>query len=342
MCDEFYMDLALKEAWKWQILTYPNPAVGCVVLGKHSEILSIKAHQKAGSFHAELNAIFSALNKYDKFRLKFETKFGDIKAQISPNLLYEFILENHGNFLKEATAFVTLEPCSHYGKTPPCANLLKELGFKRVVISVKDNNEIASGGAKILENSGVEVRFGVLESKGLELLEPFLSWQKGNFSFLKLGIGINGILKGGIITNLASRKKVHQIREVLDLLVVGGNTVRIDRPTLDTRLSNGKNLPDIFIYSNIKEFDKTIPLFNVKNREVIISNDIEQITQKPLVMFEGGENMINNLPNFVTHLLIFFSPNLKYEENFKTNLNLKLLNLENLDENFYGWFKINR
>lgn len=337
MSDEFYMDLALKEAWKWQILTYPNPAVGCLVQSRAGEILSIKAHQKAGNCHAELNAIFSALMKFSKFRAKFELKFKN--EDVFANEIYDFILDNHDSFLEGATAYVTLEPCSHTGKTPPCANLLKELKFKRVVISVKDSNDIASGGAKILEKAGVGVKFGVLKNKGEELIEPFLAWQNGNFSFLKLGSTINGVLKPGVITNEAARKRVHEIREVLDLLVIGGNTVRVDKPTLDTRLASGLNSPDIFIYSKKESFDTNIPLFKIKNRKVTISSDINQVLKKRLVMFEGGEGMIKALPNFVTHLLIFFSPNLGNLENFKTNLNLKLLNLDSIDGNFYGWFK---
>ncbi|QKF64303.1 bifunctional diaminohydroxyphosphoribosylaminopyrimidine deaminase/5-amino-6-(5-phosphoribosylamino)uracil reductase RibD [Campylobacter corcagiensis] len=337
MSDEFYMDLAIKEAWKWQILTYPNPAVGCVITDKFGKILSIQAHKKAGFAHAELNAILTALLNFSEFKTKFEMKFENRVFLASE--IYDFILNNHNYLLENATAYVTLEPCSHIGKTPPCANLLKELKFKRVVISIKDSSDIAGGGAEILQKAGVEVKFGVLKDKGDELIEPFLAWQNGNFSFLKLGSSINGILKGGLITNKASRKKVHEIREVLDLLVIGGNTVRVDRPRIDTRLASGKNPPDVLIYSKERSFDTKIPLFSVKNREVMITSDINQALKRRLVMFEGGDGMIKNLPNFVTHLLIFFSPNLGVLDNFKVNLDLKLLNLGTIDGNFYGWFK---
>ena len=268
MNDEFYMSLAIKKAWQYQILTYPNPAVGALILDKNNQILSIEAHQKAGCNHAEVNAIKSALKK-----LNPNLFFPEDEKQT-----YDFILKNHNNLLKEAKIYVTLEPCSHHGKTPPCANLIKELYFSEVIISQKDINPTAKGGAEILKSAGIKVKFGVLQNEGFLLLEPFLRCLNGNFSFLKLGMSLNGVIKGGVITNNASRLLVHKLRNVSEILAIGGNTVRVDRPILDTRLlgENFKN-PDIFIYSKKNEFDKTIPLFSVKNRKVIISNDIEKL-----------------------------------------------------------------
>ena len=333
MNDEFYMNLALKKAWKYQVLTYPNPPVGCVILSDKGEILSIGSHEKAGEGHAELNAIKQALKK-----LNGSLNFPDNASEI-----YEFILKNHKNLLKNAKAYVTLEPCSHHGKTPPCANLLKELKFSEVVIGTKDENKVASGGAEILKNAGISVKFGILKNECEKLVEPFKLWQNGNFSFIKLGMSINGVVEGGIITNLASRAFVHKIRSVIDILAIGGNTVRIDRPTLDIRLlyknSQNKN-PDVFIYSRGDEFDKTIPLFNIPNREVKISSDVNLVKNYKLAMFEGGKNLVKNLPEFVTHALIFFSPNLLNRANLMAELNLEPLFFNNLDDNFYGWFKI--
>ncbi|VYT02500.1 bifunctional diaminohydroxyphosphoribosylaminopyrimidine deaminase/5-amino-6-(5-phosphoribosylamino)uracil reductase RibD [Campylobacter ureolyticus] len=333
MNDEFYMSLAIKKAWQYQILTYPNPAVGALILDKNNQILSIEAHQKAGYNHAEVNAIKSALKK-----LNSNLVFPKDEKQT-----YDFILKNHNNLLKEAKIYVTLEPCAHHGKTPPCANLIKELYFSEVIISQKDINPTAKGGAQILKNAGIKVKFGVLQNEGFLLLEPFLRCLNGNFSFLKLGMSLNGVIKGGVITNNASRLLVHKLRNVSEILAIGGNTVRVDRPILDTRLlgENFKN-PDIFIYSKKNEFDKTIPLFSVKNREVIISNDIEKLKNYKLCMIEGGEQMARNLPNFVTHILIFFSNKFINLDSISLNLELELLFLDKLDDNYYGWFKIKR
>ena len=126
MCNEYYMNIAINKAWEFQFLTYPNPAVGCVITGKNGEILSINAHEKAGMPHAELNAIKYALEMKNP---AFKQDFDEIK---DTNELYNFIMQNHSNLLNGSTAYVTLEPCSHQGRTPPCANLLKELGFKQV------------------------------------------------------------------------------------------------------------------------------------------------------------------------------------------------------------------
>ncbi|MSN96871.1 bifunctional diaminohydroxyphosphoribosylaminopyrimidine deaminase/5-amino-6-(5-phosphoribosylamino)uracil reductase RibD [Campylobacter sp. FMV-PI01] len=332
MSDEFYMSLALNEAWKFQGLTYPNPAVGCVILDKFGKILSIAAHQKAGCGHAELNGVALALKKINP----------NLIFPKNPNEIYNFILENHNNLLKGSKAFVTLEPCSHIGKTPPCAKLLVALKFSEVIIGYKDENKIAKGGAEILKRSNICVKFGVLEDKCKELIEPFLSWQNGNFSFLKLGASLNGVLKGGVITNLESRQMTHKFRSLIDLLVIGGNTVRIDRPRLDTRLINGTKNPDIFIYSKSKNFDKTIPLFEVRDRKILIQSDINLVKNYKFCMFEGGENLIKNLPPFVTHILIFFSEKFINLENLSINLNLKLLFMDKISDNFYGWFKILR
>lgn len=328
MNDEFYMNLALKEAWKYQILTYPNPAVGCVICDKFGKILSINAHKQAGCAHAELGAVLAALKILNP-NLNFPT---DIKKA------YEFVLENHANLLEGASAYVTLEPCSHYGRTPPCANLLKELKFKKVVIGSKDDTKEASGGACILKEAGIEVIFDVLKEKCDDLLKPFLDWKNGNFTFFKLATSLNGVTSGGIITNQSSRKMVHAIRDKITLLAIGGNTVRVDRPRLDSRLINGKN-PDIFIYSKKKDFDKNIPLFDIKDRKVSIGNDINFIKNYNLCMIEGGQNLLKSLPGFVEYILVFFASNFIDRQNFALNLDLKILYLVEIDGGFYGWFK---
>lgn len=328
MNDEFYMDLALKKAWKYQVLTYPNPAVGCVICDKFGKILSIEAHVKSGSAHAELNAIKSALRAINP-ALKFPN---------NPNEIYKFILQNHANTLKNATAFVTLEPCAHQGKTPPCAKLLTNLGFKRVVFGSNDETIEAKGGALILSNANMDVKSGILKERCDELIEPFLRWKSGNFSFFKLATSLNGVISGGVISSEKSRILVHQMRSVLPLLAIGGNSVRTDHPTLDARFVKGK-APNIFIYSHSKDFDKEIPLFGVKNREVYIGDDIEFVRKFPLCMIEGGENFISNLPEFVEHFLIFFAPNFLNRTNFISNLSLKPLFLGRVGDEFYGWFK---
>ena len=125
--DRFYMKLALDEAWKYQLLTYPNPAVGCVLV-KNNEILSIEAHKKAGDSHAELNALKEAyLKKYPNSVLKILDDPFEINA---------YLISNHNDFFVDCTVYVTLEPCSHIGKTPSCANLLVKLNVKLIVLFI--------------------------------------------------------------------------------------------------------------------------------------------------------------------------------------------------------------
>lgn len=327
--DEFYMSLAIKKAWEFQILTYPNPAVGCVILDKNGQILSIEAHQKSGRAHAELNAVKSALAKLNP----------NFNFPNEPNELYDFILKNHSNLLQNAKAYVTLEPCSHKGKTPPCANLLKELKFKEVIIAIADENKIASGGAEILKNAGILVKFGILQDEANLLIEPFLRWQSGNFSFFKIALSANGVASGGIISNISSRTHSHRLRSLCDLLVIGGNTVRIDRPTLDTRLiTEGKN-PDVMIYSRADKFDESIPLFGVKNRKVEIANSLDGAFGRNLVMFEGGENFLRNLDDRVDWILLYQSSEFKNTSNIRLNLPFKRLFSQNFGSDTLSWLK---
>ena len=353
MNDEFYMGLTLSEAWKFQILTYPNPAVGCLILDENGKILSCKAHEKAGYLHAEPTAILFALcrkskNFQDKFLKAYNEKFFlnlkpiDLEDQLlEPKFTYEFILKNHSNLLKNAKAYVTLEPCLHHGKTPPCAILLKELGFSEVIIGSHDENQIASGGGNLFKSAGIKVKFGVLKERCDKLLEPFLAYQNSSFSFLKIAISKNGVASGGIITNELSRTHVHKLRSVIDTLIIGGNTVRIDRPKLDSRLVSGGKNPDVIIHSRSDEFDKTIPLFNVPGRKVSIQ---KELSLKGLSMFEGAGEFLKlakdgKLAN-VKWLLIYQSSNFKMGENLSLDLNLKPLFSGNFGEDSYTWYEI--
>ena len=375
MNDEFYMDLCLKEAWKFQILTYPNPAVGCAILDKNGALLSVKAHEKAGFLHAEPRAIFFALCKIlpnfashfmREYELEFGVKFSEISelenANLAPNFTYDFILLHHQNALQGAKAYVSLEPCAHKGKTPPCARLFVELGFASVCIGAHDENKIASGGARILKDAKIAVKMGVLADKISALMYPFYQWQSANFSFFKVAMTLNGKISGKI-SGPNSLSHMHQIRAIIDLLAIGGNTVRSDKPILDARFApeileilpknEPKNsvqfrknrAPDLFIYSNRHDFSADLPLYNVPNRSVEISDNFEQILSRKLCMIEGGANMLSALPNFVRYFLIYFSDDiydknsLNLGDNLSKNLRLKPLFLGENGGERYGWFE---
>ena len=311
------LDLAINEAWKYQLLTYPNPAVGCVVVVKNK--IFVDAHKKAGEPHAEVNALFKAFSFFHK----------------TPNLrtskeIHEFLIKNHNNFFNEAEIFVTLEPCSHIGKTPSCANLLAILKPKKVTIGWLDPIAKHSGGVDILRNAGIEVEV-VNDKRCYDLIEPFVKWNKERFIFFKLAQTLNGVIKGGYISSENSLNWVHQIRDKIDLLVIGGNTVRIDKPTLDARRIRGK-APDVLIYSKNKNFDKTIPLFNVKNRKVFVEDSLEIINNYNFIMVEGGENLYNELKNFVDWKVFIVSPKMSILDNFKVDDKVEVLHVEKRDD----------
>ncbi|WP_086245365.1 bifunctional diaminohydroxyphosphoribosylaminopyrimidine deaminase/5-amino-6-(5-phosphoribosylamino)uracil reductase RibD [Campylobacter devanensis] len=332
MGDEFYLSLAIDKAWDYQLLTYPNPAVGAVILDENGKILSICAHQKAGEAHAELNATKEALESKDS---SLKTIFATAK---NPNELYNLIIQNHRNLLKNSTYYVTLEPCAHQGKTPPCASLILAIGAKRVVIGSRDYGEHAKGGAEFLAQNGVEVKLDVCKARCDELLEPFLRWQSGNFIFFKIALSQNGVATGGVISNLASRTHTHRIRELAELMIVGGATVCTDRPTLDARLISGR-APDILIYSSKTEFDLQIPLFNIPNRKVEISNSIEPAFKKRFVMIEGGENFLRNLDSRVDWILIYRSNEFKSANNINLDMKVKILHRSIFGDGELLWCK---
>jgi len=307
MVDEnYFMQKAVDEAWKYQGLTFPNPPVAALIVDKDQKIVSLGVHKKAGLSHAELDAVKNALLFYG----------ADIKEN-DPSKLHSFIIKNYKSYFKDHDIYVTLEPCNHYGKTPPCSMLLKEMGFKKVFISVKDPNSCATGGGELLKNY-TTVYEDVLKEEGEKLIHFFKIWQKkGSFVFFKVAVSKNNVYTGGVISSKRSRELVHKIREIIDLLVIGGESVRVDRPTLDTRLSSGKNPPDVLILSKKDDFDKDIPLFKVKNRKVFISDNLDILQNYRYIMIEGGENLYNLLKDQVDAVMIFQSDKILNGKSFK-------------------------
>jgi len=309
--------LAINEAWKYQFLTYPNPAVGASLIVKNK--LFVSAHKKAGFPHAEVNVLWEAFKAFHNTP--------DLKTSKE---IHEYLIQNHNNFFKDVEIFVTLEPCAHIGKTPSCANLLSILKPKKVIIGWLDTIDSHSGGVEILKNAGIKVE--VLNDKRcFDLIEPFIKWTKEKFIFFKLAETLNGVIKGGYISSESSLNFVHQIRDKIDLLVIGGNTVRIDRPTLDSRRIKGKN-PDILIYSKNKNFDKTIPLFNMADRKVFIEDNLKKLKDYKFIMVEGGENLYNELKSLVDWKVLIISPKMNNLENFKTIDNIEILHIEKRDD----------
>ncbi len=330
--DEFYMQLALNEAWKHQLLTYPNPAVGAVVVCD-GRLLAIEAHQKAGTSHAEVLALVGAYGAMQGSKIDFDPT--------DALLAHEFLLSLPDGFFGECEIYITLEPCSHEGKTPSCANLLQTLGLKRVVIGINDPIKGHDGGVDILRQSidDSRIKVGVLQEECKVLIEPFLIWQERAFVLFKLAQTANGRIGGGYLSCDASLRHVHRLREACDTLLIGGNTVRTDRPALDCRFTGGR-APDVMIYSREKELDREIPLFHVREREVIIGDDLSLLEQPSFILAEGGEGLLNALKEKIDWILLYQTPKLStHDLSYNTTMNLAFLHQRSIGVDLMIWSK---
>lgn len=215
MNDKDYMQFALTLAGKASGQTSPNPLVGAVVV-KGGDIIGFGAHLKAGEAHAEVNALRMA-----------------------------------GDQARDATIYVTLEPCSHSGKTAPCADLLIEKGIKHAVIACVDPNEkIAGKGIEKLCQAGIHVEIGILKQEAEELNKVFFHYIKNKTPYvtMKSAISLDGKTatvtgESKWITGEAARLDVHHYRHHHDAILVGVNTVLTDNPSLTTRLPEGGKNP---------------------------------------------------------------------------------------------------
>ena len=329
MSDEFYMQLALEKAWHYQGLTYPNPAVGAVVV-QHGAILAIEAHQKAGSSHAEVLALVKAYETISGKTIDFD--------RLDAHKAHAFLLGLPQGFFAKCSIYVTLEPCSHRGKTPSCASLLTQLGLKEVVVGIADPIEGHGGGMEMIAEQGAtSVRSGLLEEACATLIAPFLIWQERAFVLFKLAQTTNGRIGGGYLSSQESLTHVHQLRGVCDRLLIGGNTVRTDRPTLDCRFS-GEDAPDVTIYSQKANFDTTIPLFGVPKREVEVSAQLGFLDRPSFILVEGGEGMLNALQNEIDWLLIYQTPKLSTNDlSYNIAMDLAFLHQERKGVDIMIW-----
>lgn len=298
MTDAYFMRQAIHEAWKYQGLTLPNPSVGCCIV-KEGVILSIQAHQKAGEPHAEILALKEAFlvlshDSYQCSELLALTKSEDI---------HSFLRIYAQTLFKECDIYVTLEPCSHFGKTPPCATLLADLFPRRIIIGALDF--LHPNGIAIMKQKGIDVVLGVCQCECEDLLLPFRQLiTQGRFVLYKWAQRLNGTIDGGIISSYESRYHVHQLRSISDQLVISGQTMRDDKPLLDARLCDGK-APDICVLTRHNFLDETLPCFTIKNRQVTLST---QLPQKGFLLVEGGENLLHSLWDEIDMFLVYVAP----------------------------------
>lgn len=327
---EKYMNLALDAAWQYQGVTYPNPAVGCTIV-QNGAVIAVGAHAKAGEPHAEVIALKEAYMALSIDRgIEKLTKAEDI---------HNYLLKHHNGIFLFCDMYITLEPCAHEGKTPSCASLIQKMRPQNIYISHYDPNPEATGGAQFLTSGGMDVHYGLCEEKGHALLEPFMRWNEKNFVLFKWAQRLDGTVDGGLISDEASRKRVHAIRDVSDLIVIGGNTVRTDRPTLDARMVNGK-APDVLIYTNETEIDRSIPLFEVEGRKVFIENRLDRVNEYKNVLIEGGPAMFKATKDIVDRYLCFLAPKSGGKVKFSDEeLQLDILHSHQVENDLMIWMK---
>lgn len=246
---ENYMKKCIELAKNGEGQTSPNPMVGCVVLDKNENEISTGYHHKYGDNHAERDAL----------------------------------LKLHNGEEKGGTLIVNLEPCSHHGKTPPCADLIIERGLKKVVIGMQDVNPIVAGnGINKLQKAGIEVISGIMEEECKKLNEIFIKNMTQNKCFIAIKTATtldgkiatsNGSSKW--ITSSGAREKVKEIRNCYDAIMTTSSTILADNPTM---LHRKKIILDRRLKTNLEA-----PIY--KNGEIYLFNET-------LDMFEGGVNFI--------------------------------------------------
>ncbi|MBC5994263.1 bifunctional diaminohydroxyphosphoribosylaminopyrimidine deaminase/5-amino-6-(5-phosphoribosylamino)uracil reductase RibD [Pontibacter cellulosilyticus] len=261
MSDELYMQRALELARLGSGFTSPNPMVGCVIV-HNGQIIGEGWHKQYGGPHAEVNAVAEVEDK---------------------------------SLLPKSTAYVTLEPCSHFGKTPPCADLLISHGIKDIVICNTDPNPLVAGnGIKKLFDTGAQVKVGVLEEQGLELNKRFFTFhsKKRPFILLKWAETADGFIAGvnykqEQISGKLAQRLVHKWRSEEQAILVGSRTALHDNPRLNTRFWPGKNPVRVVIDKQL-QLPQHLHLFD-KNQATVVYNFIKQEEQDNLYFVQLQE-----------------------------------------------------
>ena len=328
MNHKHYMQLALQEANKSQ--PSPNPKVGCVIVKKglfKNKIISKAHHIKPAHEHAEILALKKA-----------------------------------GKRAQNATMYVTLEPCSHYGKTPPCVNAIINSKIKKVVIAMKDPNQLVDS-IKILKNNNIKVITGVLEKEAKQLNQKFIKYitTKTPFITLKAAITLDGKIATQTghskwISSKQSREHSHILRKNNDAILVGINTVLKDDPRLTCRIPQGKDPIRIIIDSKLrihlnakvlrdnnvilicsKKYNKKkYKLLKNKVKDIIICGK-QQVNLKELirelgkrnissVLIEGGSKIHTSALKLADKIVLFIAPKIIGTGiNIFNNLNIKTM-----------------
>ncbi len=254
------MKLAIREARKGAGKVSPNPLVGAVLVDPHSgKVISRGYHRFYGGPHAEVEAIKKA-----------------------------------GERAKGACLFVTLEPCNHYGKTPPCTRIILEKGIKRVVCAIRDPNPEARGGLEFLQKNGIEICCGILSEEAVKLTRAFLSriTRELPWVILKVAASLDGKISVSTgdskwITCEKARAFAHRLRAECDAILVGKNTVLKDNPQLTCRLAKGKNPLRIVLDTNLS-LSPSFKIFDTSSAPTVVACGENAPKEKEKAFLEKG------------------------------------------------------
>lgn len=268
--DQFYMQQAIELAKLGRFTTTPNPNVGCVIV-KDNKIIGEGYHKKAGEPHAEVYALQMA-----------------------------------GNNARNATAYVTLEPCSHFGRTPPCADSLIKSGIKRVVIAMQDPNpNVAGKGIKRLNDAGVEVTVGVLTDQAELLNNGFLKRMRTGLPYvqLKLAASLDGKIamasgESKWITSTIARQDVQQFRAQASCILSTRSTVQTDNASLTVRYDElPEEIKKIYNYDTIRQ-----PIRIIIDSQHRLTGNENIFKQSGETWIVRKQNISLNIPD--THLIV--------------------------------------
>ncbi len=264
--DTFFMEEALKLAKKRKGLTHPNPTVGAVIV-KDGKIIGKGYHERAGKPHAEREAIKDALEK--------------------------------GHDISGSTMYVTLEPCCHYGRTPPCTEAIIDSRIKRVVIATLDPNpQVAGKGVDLLKRQGIQVKTGVLEEEARKLNEDFFIYitQKRPFVHLKIAQSIDGKIatytgSSKWITGEEARKYAHHLRNEATAVMVGVGTALTDNPSLTVRHIPAEKQPLRVLIDRELKTPTDFNIFDTSAKTIVITSD-KADKEKEKILLEKGVKII--------------------------------------------------
>ncbi|AQY22512.1 bifunctional diaminohydroxyphosphoribosylaminopyrimidine deaminase/5-amino-6-(5-phosphoribosylamino)uracil reductase RibD [Riemerella anatipestifer] len=338
MSHEKYISRCIALAEKARGNTYPNPLVGAVIV-HNGIIIGEGYHHKAGEPHAEINAINSVENK---------------------------------GLLKESTIYVSLEPCSHFGRTPPCAAKITEIGFKKVVIGSADSNEKVSGkGKKMIEEAGIEVVDKVLEEQCRWLNRRFFTFheKKRPYIILKWAESNDGFIDRNFapmpISNVLASQYVHKMRTEEHAILVGTQTALNDNPTLDVRHLDGRNPIRVLIDLELK-VPQSFNIFNTNAPTIIFNlyknceqdhlkwikidreNFLEELMchlyeqQIQSIIIEGGSKMLNTFieAQLWDEVVVIKAPNLTLNNGTKAPIfNEKPYRQKQMRDNVLNFYK---